>query len=337
MAFSHSETGSQAVDLHNIKPWPGKPWPGKPWPTRSKPPTTARSRGWKRSIGRACNALGLGREQARQQYDPTYKNCDKLFVQPAEPASSYTLAQLVTEVCKLQNRPKLASSNDPLTEGALLTLLYAALDNQKHGIYGIRLPDRSGSEEQDSKLISAAAHYVERQHRKRAQAALKSQQSDLFFAASLHSSRREEQPSKPVKPHQPVIAASSPPQKRKFDLISDQDTDLPRHSSKLIRKALNSFTSTINSSSGSGKATTNHLPKNNTSTLSLIPQQPSAHLRPKHPRLDFGNRIEQALFKIDKWADSWLSGAIPQTDLVWESFEFCLYMPDVLEQWKIAK
>lgn len=332
MDFSHSGTGPQAVDLHNIKPWPGKSWP-----TRSKLPTTARSRGWKRSIGRTCKALGLHREQARQQYDPTYKNCDKLFVQPAEPASSYTPAQLVTEVCKLQNRPKLASSNQPLAEGALLNLLYAALDNQKHGIYGIRLPYRPGSEEQDSKLISAAAHYVERQHRKRAQAALRSQQSDLFYLASLHSSRREEQLSKPVKPHKPVIATSNPPQKRKFELICDQDTDLPRRSSKQIQKTPKPFPSAINSSSGSSKATTNHAPNNNTSILPSISQQPSAQLEPKRPFFYFGNRIEQALFKIDKWADSWLSGAMPQTDLAWESFEFCLRMPDVLEQWRIAK
>lgn len=57
----------------------------------------------------------------------------------------------------------------------------------------------------------------------------------------------------------------------------------------------------------------------------------------KRDPLDFGNRIEQALLKMDKWADAWLSGAMPQTDLAWDSFEFCLCMPDVLEDGEIKE
>jgi len=57
--------------------------------------------------------------------------------------------------------------------------------------------------------------------------------------------------------------------------------------------------------------------------------------QPKREPPDFGNRIEQALLKIDKWADAWLSGAMPQTDLAWDSFEFCLCMPDILEDGEI--
>lgn len=55
-------------------------------------------------------------------------------------------------------------------------------------------------------------------------------------------------------------------------------------------------------------------------------------LQTERKPLDFGNRIEQALLKIDKWADSWLAGAMPPTDLAWASFEFCLSMPDVLAE-----
>ena len=47
--------------------------------------------------------------------------------------------------------------------------------------------------------------------------------------------------------------------------------------------------------------------------------------------------IEQTLLKIDKWADAWLTGAIPHTDQAWNSFEFCLCLPDVLEEGEVKE
>lgn len=69
----------------------------------------------------------------------------------------------------------------------------------------------------------------------------------------------------------------------------------------------------------------------------LLPQNGNPGRRQK---LDFGNRIDQCLLKMDKWADAWLSNALidedptPDTDNAWNSFEYCLGMPDVLEKAK---
>lgn len=60
-------------------------------------------------------------------------------------------------------------------------------------------------------------------------------------------------------------------------------------------------------------------------------------------KLDSGNRIDQCLLKMDKWADAWLSNALvdqdsnPDQDNAWNSFEFCLSMPDILEEGEIVE
>lgn len=70
------------------------------------------------------------------------------------------------------------------------------------------------------------------------------------------------------------------------------------------------------------------------------PPEPSPRLRQK---LDFGNRVDQCLLKMDKWADAWLSNAFstedpnPDTDNAWNSFEYCLSMPDLLEEGEIIE
>lgn len=81
------------------------------------------------------------------------------------------------------------------------------------------------------------------------------------------------------------------------------------------------------------------------SSLSPSPTSLSAceHLKltraaPTHKRkaehIDFGDRVEQALLKIENWADNWLSGTFNDSnqDLAWNSFESCLRMSDVLDQ-----
>ncbi|KAK5095269.1 hypothetical protein LTS08_008168 [Lithohypha guttulata] len=67
-------------------------------------------------------------------------------------------------------------------------------------------------------------------------------------------------------------------------------------------------------------------------------QDPNPLIAPRRPQdeLDFGDRIDQALLKIDKWAENWLSGKYKdhsqeEQDLAWQSFEFCLRMPDILD------
>lgn len=53
--------------------------------------------------------------------------------------------------------------------------------------------------------------------------------------------------------------------------------------------------------------------------------------------LDFGNRVEQALLKMDKWASAWLAGDFGDTDVAWESSEFCLAMPDIIQEPEVVK
>lgn len=84
-----------------------------------------------------------------------------------------------------------------------------------------------------------------------------------------------------------------------------------------------------------------------------LQRKPSSHTpatlaRPREPpKSDPGSRslIDQSLLKMDKWADAWLSSALqaessgsdPDGDRAWESFEFCLCMPDVLEDGEILE
>jgi len=293
---------SQVLDVHSIKPWPMRP----------KPPTTARSQAWRSSINLVCNTFGLHEEQARQQYNSTPTHYKWLYVQPAEPASSYTLAHLVTEVCKLQGWPQSKACNRPLTEGDLLNLLFLATNKPK---CGIQQPYRPGTEGEDAKLISAAVHYFKWRQREKARACTISRQSDRFLAATLHASRKYNLLSKPSTPHQPIVATPGPTKKRKFESSSGHKNQLP-HPIKQTR-------STLDPSA------------NSTHTLHSSPPQP--RLKPKSATVDFGNRIEQAMLKIEKWADSWLSGAMPQTDLAWDSFEFCLCMPDILEEGQVME
>ncbi|KAK5071694.1 hypothetical protein LTR51_006175 [Lithohypha guttulata] len=67
-------------------------------------------------------------------------------------------------------------------------------------------------------------------------------------------------------------------------------------------------------------------------------QDPNTLIAPRRPQdePDFGDRIDQALLKIDRWAENWLSGKYKdhsqeEQDLAWQSFEFCLRMPDILD------
>lgn len=70
-----------------------------------------------------------------------------------------------------------------------------------------------------------------------------------------------------------------------------------------------------------------------TSASSLNSPSDSSTIAGKPKQMVFANRVDQALLKIEKWADSWLSGTFNDSnqDLAWESFEFCLEMIDVLD------
>lgn len=79
-----------------------------------------------------------------------------------------------------------------------------------------------------------------------------------------------------------------------------------------------------------------------TTTDQILETQSPPAKRPCNDVLDFGDRIDQALLKMDKWADWWLSGEIfngmdpkldekEKQDLAWDSFPFCLEMSDVVE------
>lgn len=69
----------------------------------------------------------------------------------------------------------------------------------------------------------------------------------------------------------------------------------------------------------------------------------SYHQPTQRQKLDFGNRVDQCLLKMDKWADAWLSNAFENEapnsnpDNAWSSFEYCLSMPDVLEEGEIIE
>lgn len=122
-----------------------------------------------------------------------------------------------------------------------------------------------------------------------------------------------------------------------------QDSEWPRTKiaaipSSIPQNTVSTIPSLATSSEHTTSTATSHFTETSTTASSSSPSPPT-----RRQKLNFGNRVDQCLLKMDKWADAWLSSALitedpnPNPDNAWQSFEHCLSMPDILEDGEVVE
>ncbi|KAJ9661632.1 hypothetical protein H2198_001808 [Neophaeococcomyces mojaviensis] len=240
---------------------------------------------------------------------------------------NYILADAVRKVHSLKNLPLQGRLSQPAPETDQLHFFKSMITGEYYIKAGLRTLDTyqpGRDERQDAKMIMAAAFFIE----------------DPPETDSERNAVKKKDPfASPPAPSAPsgALTVNSPINAHGLTWPPPITAPImPTPSETQIASALSESHGEHDKSLGEQSITIQVQANEKDINKSFVQINPRKKPNPLECyNLNFGNRIEQAILKIDKWASDWLAGNFGNTDVAWESFEYRLAMSDIIKDCEV--